>query len=218
MNYLERRAVYYSCVISELLHKDCADIFGTIAAAFHAQGAERIKRILSDETFKKLSSTRALDMRINFTTAFCGDKGEFGSTEEETTALEIKRDAVALIEELSDDVTRSEPLDALLGMEKEKNCFSVIAVLIVYIQGRYDGISVSTLGKALKKGETDAGIILLYFSDEAKREMICRELAKNRQIYVYPEIADMLATEYGFGRENLMGNLLTEPTVKNSEA
>ncbi len=208
MNYFEKQTIYYTVLVAELLGKEYEEVFDKISAIYFQIDNQILRRILTDNTFQELKSTIALSMRINFIDSYCPVHSAFGNEISERESLYIKREAFSLIEELTKATTNVGAINILMRHQKDKDTFSSLVALLLYAQGRYDTHTVSSLGKALKGGDLNAGLILLFFAKNQQYELLFSEMIKVQEIYLYPEIMDMLIERYGFNRNKKAGNLL----------
>lgn len=195
LNYFERKLVYYTTLLSELLPgKRYEEVFDALSPIFYISDDARLNSVLAHPTFQKLDSSRAINMQMNYVQSFCSDDAEFGKSPDELGALEMRFDAISLVEELSKDATKPDPLAVLCELQKEKGVCGAAVVLSLYVRGYFDNQSRAMLGKALKKGDLDAGIVAFYFAaGEAYRQQICSEILKMPESRLYPEIDDTLS-------------------------
>ncbi len=213
MNYFDKRVVYYTILISKLLDENYEKILEKIAKVFQLNDATILNTILRNKLFQKLNSTTAIDMRINFANTSWGGENEFGKNKNEFDVLKVAHEAFSLLEELTKDVTKVEAVNTLMKQQKDKNNFSTLVALLLYVQGRYDNITISSLGKALKAGELDAGLTLLFFSEKTQHSILCTEITKIRDFFLYPEIEKMLVKDYSFDKDKLSNNLLKDKMI-----
>lgn len=194
MNYIEKRVVYYTSIVARLLGKPCEEAFEKTAPIFHQEENSFLREVFNSQTFKRLESSRAVDMHINFVQSFKNDS-EFGASSAEFETLFVKRDAERLVEEISKNATAT-PVNTLFQLQKQKEtCTPLIAVLL-YNQGCCNSNIFAMLRKALKNGDVDAGLILLYLSKQEQYPVLCAELTKIGEYNLYPELSAMLETYY----------------------
>lgn len=197
-SYLANRSLYYTILLAELIPNGYTWAADIVLPIFLCAEDAKIRTILSNKDFQKLKSSRSIEMHKNFVLSLCSDKAFFGMTEDELLALDIRQDAIRLIEELSKDITCADPLLTLVRFQKEKGCLSALLALLLYSQGKNDSRTASMLGKALKNGELDAGVVWLALTDAADRAAIYQQMsAKLTELCLYPELSNILCKTYG---------------------
>ena len=197
-SYQANRSLYYTILLAELMPNGYTWAADIVLPIFLCADDAKIRSIISSRDFQKLKSSRSIEMHKSFVLSMCANKEFFGMKEDELLALDIRQDAIMLIEELSKDVTFADPLLKLVRLQKEKGCLSSLLALLLYSQGKNDSRTASMLGKALKNGDLDAGVVWLALSDAADRAAIYQQMsAKLTELCLYPELSNILFKTYG---------------------
>lgn len=199
MNYIEKKALYYTLLCSEILDQPFDQVFRKISSVFTCTDCERKKiyKYLNNQEFLKLRSIQAIVMRINFVRSFCDEKHLFGLNVEEEESLLVKKAAYAFIIELSKDpMTTTDLRTAVANIAEQDNKFALLYALILYCQNETSEKIDTILKKAVREGVIDAMLALPFFVRDEQRAGIIADIKRNNSSRLYNELIERINNAY----------------------
>ena len=169
-NYIENRTIFYSVLIKELTEKEFNEVYKQVSHFFACTDDERILKVIGNPIFQQLSSAQAIVMHLNFVSAFCFDRGMFGMNTFEKEVLNAKLDALRFVESIMLNDGTITPLKRIIALNKDRDVFSTLIAMVRMVSGQCDSKSKALLGKGLKSGDIDAGLLLLNITSAVEEK------------------------------------------------
>lgn len=199
MNFLKERCLFQTLLLSQCMQKKEKEIFRKLLLnyALNKKDKRQIEHVLADGTFCRIYSADGVTLHQNYLRAFCTDKNEFGNSASEWDALEIKRNAYGIFEQLSGG--KSDFHDILSAAANKSDSLTVTLALYYYLSSVKSEVFLPLLRRAEGHGNCEAAILLMSFESERK-QAIYEKLMSNKELLTYnDDTLTLLATNYKIG-------------------
>lgn len=182
MNFISKQCLYQSLLLDACMPQHNIDgKFSCLANIYALSDEDKVKleKVLHNGTFTALLSADAVILHQNYLSSFCTDEDEFGRTQSEWEALEIKLRAYSIFKQLYSDtidfnkniVTAAEKCDST----------TVTLALLYLLNGVSNDTVIPLLRRAAAHGSAEATILLMSLEPDRK-DALYEKLTYNREL------------------------------------
>lgn len=199
MTVLQEFAFYQALLLSVLIDGDEEGILARIAPLYALNDKEQalLHDYLCNDTFQRVCSSDAVILHENYIESFCTDPFEFGCNPSEWDALEIKRNAYTIIENIG--LEMGDLIDILVTESGKNDKLSVTLALFYYLRNAKPEVFIPLLRRAEAHGKVESTVLLMAF--EKDRRSVLLEKLYNNKVLIFDDdnISDRLSRHYGIG-------------------
>ncbi len=205
MNFLTEHCLFQTLLLSAIIQNNDETILTRLASLYALEGKEQanLNKILHNNTFVKLASSTAVILHENFLRAFCIDKIEFGNEPTEWDALEIKRNAYTLFENLGAET--NDFFDAFVVAANKNDKLTVTLALLYYLNEAKSEVYLPLLRRAAGHSNAEATILLMAFEKERKTTLFEKLCNSKELLLANDDTLILLAKHYRL--ENNLENI-----------
>lgn len=208
MRYLLKKCIAQAFKLEQLTGYSVKDLLRGYLIDIYSCGDcvdDEVYKILENETFKKLQSSKQIDIYRNYINSFCLNPKAFGLTSIEKSFIELKYESCVFGENLRNlSSFNHNGIENLAKCYSEDDDLSITYALLVYVNSKKQNtdIVLPLLRKASSKGKAEATVILMNVDGSQDKQALYEKLKSSKEMLVRKNELSEIGKMFDLWRDN----------------